>query len=54
VTYDSAWIVWRVTAPGAKPSAAIERLGGDRLPPVRELRGNQASFGDDYAQVVND
>ena len=54
VTDDTAGIVWRVTAPGAKPSAAIKRLGGDRLPPVRELRGNQASFGDDYAQVVND
>ena len=54
VTDDTAGIVWRVTAPGAKPSAAIERLGGDRLPPVRELRGNAASFGDDYAQVVPD
>ena len=54
VTDDTAGIVWRVTAPGAKPSAAIKRLGGDRLPPVRELRGNEASFGDDYAQVVGE
>ena len=54
LTDDTAGIVWRVTAPGAKPSAAIERLGGDRLPPVRELRGNAASFGEDYGQVVNE
>ena len=52
VTDDTAGIVWRVTAPGAKPAAAIGRLGGDRLPPQRELRGNAASFGDDFAQIT--
>ncbi len=50
VTDDTAGIVWRVTAPGAKPSAAIERISGKRLPPLRELRGQKASFEDDYAQ----
>jgi glucose/arabinose dehydrogenase len=48
VTDDTAGIVWRVTAPGAKPSAAIGRLGGDRMPPKRELRGQSATFEEDY------
>ena len=54
VTDDTAGIVWRVTAPGAKPAAAIGRLGGKSLPPQRELRGNAASFGEDYAQITTE
>lgn len=54
VTDDTAGIVWRVTAPGAAPTAAIERLTGARMPPRRALRGQEASFGDeDYARVTN-
>lgn len=50
VTDDTAGIVWRVTAPGAAPAAAIERVTGDRLPPRRELRGGTATFGEDFAR----
>ncbi|MCT2557854.1 PQQ-dependent sugar dehydrogenase [Tsuneonella sp. YG55] len=51
VTDDTAGIVWRVTAPGAAPSPAIERVTGRRLPPRRELRGGEATFDEDYARV---
>ncbi|WP_120716853.1 PQQ-dependent sugar dehydrogenase [Tsuneonella amylolytica] len=55
VTDDTAGIVWRVTAPGAAPSPAIERVTGARLPPKRELRGQEATFGaEDYARVTNE
>ena len=50
MTDDTAGIVWRVTAPGAAPSPAIERISGARLPPQRELRGTGASFGEDFAR----
>lgn len=50
VTDDTAGIVWRVTAPGAKPSAAIAPLTGASLPPRRELRGGEATFGEDFAR----
>ncbi len=50
VTDDTAGIVWRVTAPGATPSAPIQRITGARMPPQRELRGNAASFGEDFAR----
>lgn len=50
VTDDTAGIVWRVTAPGAKPAAPIARVSGARLPPQRELRGQEASFGEDFAR----
>ncbi|MGX7951215.1 PQQ-dependent sugar dehydrogenase [Tsuneonella sp. HG249] len=50
VTDDTAGIVWRVTAPGAAPSPAIERITGARLPPQRELRGSGATFDEDYAR----
>ncbi len=53
VTDDTAGIVWRVTAPGAKPSPAIERVSGKRMPPMRELRGQKASFDDDFARATN-
>jgi glucose/arabinose dehydrogenase len=54
VTDDTAGIVWRVTAPGAKPSAAIGKLGGKSLPPQRELRGQKATFDDDFAQITTE
>ena len=53
VSDDTAGIIWRVSAPGASPQAAIERLSGESLPPQRELRGQRATFGeDDYAREV--
>lgn len=55
VTDDTAGIVWRVTAPGAEPAAAIAPLGGASLPARRELRGQDASFtGQDYARITNE
>jgi len=50
VTDDTAGIVWRVTAPGAKPAAAIAPLSGARMPAQRELRGAGATFDEDYAR----
>ena len=53
VSDDTAGIIWRVTDPKAEPQGAIGRISGRRLPPQRELRGQEASFGDDdYARVV--
>ena len=53
VSDDTAGIIWRVSAPGATPQPDIERVTGRRLPPQRELRGQEASFGeDDYARIV--
>jgi glucose/arabinose dehydrogenase len=37
VSDDTANIIWRVTAPGARPSAAAVRIRGASLPPQREL-----------------
>jgi glucose/arabinose dehydrogenase len=52
VTDDTGGIVWRVTAPGAKPAAPIAQLTGARMPPQRELRGAGATFDQDYARDV--
>ena len=53
VSDDTAGIIWRVIAPGAQAQDGIEQISGDRLPPQRELRGQEASFGaDDYARTV--
>lgn len=51
---DTAGIIWRVFAPGAKPGAGIARLRTEPLRPQRELMGDpQAIFSeDDYARVV--
>ena len=55
VSDDTAGIIWRVRSPGATPQPAIERVTGKRLPPQRELRGQNATFGeDDYARVVTE
>jgi len=40
VSDDTAGIIWRVTAPGAAGSPAIERNAGTSLPPQRELMGD--------------
>jgi glucose/arabinose dehydrogenase len=42
VSDDTGNIIWRVTAPGATPAAAPQRNRGERLPPLRELRGDPA------------
>ena len=53
VSDDTAGIIWRVASPGAAPQAAIKRVTGRRLPPQRELRGQEATFGaDDYARRI--
>ena len=53
VSDDTAGIIWRVASPGAAPQPAIERVTGRRLPPQRELRGQEATFGaDDYARRI--
>ena len=53
VSDDTAGIIWRVSAPGAAPSAAIERKKGAALRPQRELTGDpRAAFGEeDYART---
>ena len=51
VSDDTAGIIWRVSAPGAEPGKAIERITKKRLPPRRQLTGQAASFGkEDYAR----
>ena len=40
VSDDTAGIIWRVTAPGATPAPAPQRISGARLPAQRELRGD--------------
>lgn len=40
VSDDTANIIWRVTAPGATPAAAQQRLRGARMPAQTELRGD--------------
>ncbi|OGS52332.1 MAG: sorbosone dehydrogenase [Erythrobacter sp. RIFCSPHIGHO2_12_FULL_63_10] len=54
VSDDTAGIIWRVFAPGAKPGAGIAAIKGESLRPQRELRGDpRASFGeDDYARKL--
>lgn len=53
VSDDTAGIIWRVIAPAAEPQSAIRQITGNRLPPQRELRGQEATFGrDDYAREV--
>lgn len=52
VTDDTAGIIWRVIAPGARPSAPPKPVVTKRLEPVRELKGDPragaaASFRND-------
>ena len=45
VSDDTAGIVWRVLAPGAKPSAGPRAVVTDHMPPQRELdAGLEAKF----------
>ena len=37
VSDDTAGIIWRVTAPGAKPAAGIIPVVSERIPPQRSL-----------------
>ncbi len=51
VSDDTAGIIWRVTAPGAQPSAQIATSRTKSLPPQRELRGDpQVRFKEEYAR----
>lgn len=53
VSDDTAGIIWRVVATDAPPQPGIEQITGRRLPPQRQLRGQEATFGeDDYAREV--
>lgn len=51
VSDDTAGIIWRVTAPGATPRAAIVPPVRRSLPPQRQLEGDpRARFIEDYAR----
>ena len=53
ITDDTAGIIWRVVAPGAKPGAAIKRVVSKSLPPRRELLGDpSAAFTEEFAREV--
>ena len=53
VSDDTAGIIWRAIASNAQPTSAIERTRTRSLPPQRELRGQEAVFGeDDFAREV--
>jgi len=40
VSDDTAGVIWRVVAPGAKPSLAPKPVVTDHMPPQRELKGD--------------
>jgi YD repeat-containing protein len=51
VSDDTAGIIWRVEAPGAKPAPAPVVVKSTPLPPRRELKGDAtATFGKDFMQ----
>ncbi len=53
VSDDTAGIIWRAIDADAAPTGAIERIRSRSLPPQRELRGQEAMFGqDDPARQV--
>jgi hypothetical protein len=37
VSDDTANVIWRVTAPGARPAGPQVRVRGEHMPPQREL-----------------
>ena len=45
VSDDTAGIIWRAIDADAAPTGAIERIRSRSLPPQRELRGQEAMFG---------
>jgi glucose/arabinose dehydrogenase len=58
VSDDTAGIIWRVMAPGAKPSLAPKPVVSEPMPPRRELKGDpsaqmQGAFqpGGEYARI---
>lgn len=52
VSDDTAGVIWRVMAPGAKPAPKPEAVKSTPLPPLKELRGDPANaFRDDYART---
>jgi len=53
VSDDTANIIWRITAPGGRPSAAPQRIRGASLPPQRGLSGDPArAFEEPPADIV--
>jgi glucose/arabinose dehydrogenase len=54
VSDDTAGVIWRVLAPGAKPSVAPAPVKSEPMPAQRGLKAPEAqyegSFGDEYAQ----
>lgn len=54
VSDDTAGIIWRVVATGARPAPALKRFEAKSLPPLRSLEGGPAvRFRDDYIQKSN-
>ena len=52
-TGEGAWVAAVVSAPSQESfriARWLERVSGERLPPQRELRGQEASFGADFAR----
>ena len=47
VSDDTGNIIWRVTAPGARPAGEQERIRGERMPPQRQLIGDPARAFED-------
>tara|TARA_B100000678_G_scaffold160729_1_gene134366 strand:+ start:7796 stop:9259 length:1464 start_codon:yes stop_codon:yes gene_type:complete len=54
VSDDTAGIIWRVIAPGAKPTPAVKRIKGKSLEPQTELKGDpRDAFTDEFAREFN-
>ena len=54
ISDDTAGIIWRVVAPGAKPTPAVKRIKGDSLEPQTELKGDpRDAFTDEFAREFN-
>jgi glucose/arabinose dehydrogenase len=53
VSDDTANIIWRVTAPGARPAPAPQRIRGASMPPQRQLNSDPArAFETPPADIV--
>ena len=50
ISDDTAGIIWRVVAPGAKPTPAVKRIKGDSLEPQTDPRD---AFTDEFAREFN-
>lgn len=52
VSDDTAGVIWRVMAPGAKPAPKPEVVKSTPLPPLKELHGDPGNaFKDDYVRT---